>query len=423
MRHKKDTASVRLALRIGAALALWFLVGPAPSAVPASALRSSTFTVTYLGGVNIGMILETPSGKTYAIDPGEERDADNMINFLKGKGISTLDGLVITHPHGDHFAAVEIPNNSQDIFGQFTVKTLYHNNCQKIAHDSNAGHTDTGGNGYHGDGAYNDFKSRVLDKKPASTSVQILKAGDILSWDNDLTVKVLAPRNPFLSDYEVSTTTYYTDANIVNEQSIVLWIKHGNVSFLFTGDINGTAMKYLRTNWPDELKNTNVMLIPHHARNRASSLGRQFAQDGGSYWPNARIAIAYPRGENVAEEGDSDGDGIPNTIDVYVESGYDVYRLKFDGTTTVSSNGSGFAVTTDLSNKSQTYEVSSGTPGGGGAPGGDTAADSGGGDSDGCSCGGSIRAKGLEGGVPGALAAAAILLGMGVLLRRGAARV
>ncbi|MFN3485858.1 MAG: MBL fold metallo-hydrolase, partial [Planctomycetota bacterium] len=151
MRCNGDTASVRPALRIGAALVLLILLAPAPSAVPAAAPSSSSLTVTYLGGVNIGMILQTPSGKTYVIDPGLKQDAYNMINFLKSKGISTLDGLVITHPHGDHFEAVELPDTTQDIFGQFTVNTLYHNNCQKIAHDSNAGHTDDGGNGYHGD--------------------------------------------------------------------------------------------------------------------------------------------------------------------------------------------------------------------------------------------------------------------------------
>ena len=62
------------------------------------------------GGAGLCVVLRTPSGKTYLFDTGngtpetvKNNGRDIIAPWLKSRGITALDGVVISHYHSDHF--------------------------------------------------------------------------------------------------------------------------------------------------------------------------------------------------------------------------------------------------------------------------------------------------------------------------------
>ena len=61
------------------------------------------------GGAGLAVVLRTPSGKTYLFDTGNgfspkrSNGAAIVVPWLKAHGIREIDGLVVSHYHGDHF--------------------------------------------------------------------------------------------------------------------------------------------------------------------------------------------------------------------------------------------------------------------------------------------------------------------------------
>jgi competence protein ComEC len=77
-------------------------------------------------GQGDAVLIEFPDGKTMLVDAGpksDEYDAGERIvaPFLKRRGISTIDYLVASHPHGDHIGGFS------HIFKKFEVKNVIEN--------------------------------------------------------------------------------------------------------------------------------------------------------------------------------------------------------------------------------------------------------------------------------------------------------
>ncbi|MDB6027417.1 MAG: hypothetical protein JWM68_3640 [Verrucomicrobiales bacterium] len=235
----------------------------------ASLARAGTLKITY-PSVHTGCIIETPSGKVYVYDPGltgEFYDTDagggmGIGNFLRKQGIRTIDGMVISHPHHDHYDA------GPQMFQDFNVLKLI----------------DTGFNPDGNNGGYDNAFWTAFQNSGATRQTG-LRAGDILSWDPELTVKVLGPKDPFWTfDESLSDPDKH-----YNQNSLVLWIKHGNVSHLITGDITPIAQGYLHDTAAAEVKATGFMAIPHHGK---WYLNDPFANMVGNNHSYARVAFA-----------------------------------------------------------------------------------------------------------------------------------
>jgi beta-lactamase superfamily II metal-dependent hydrolase len=120
-----------------------------------------------------------------------------------------------------------------------------------------------------------------------------LYSGALMNWDPELTVKVCGPKAPFwtLADAGKDPERFY------NENSLVLWMKHGAVSYLFTGDITPPAQNYLCHSAAEQLKATTIFSVPHHGK---YYLDKQFAAMVGSDYPSLRFGIAS---ENHTQKG------------------------------------------------------------------------------------------------------------------------
>src|SRR5918998_2430438 len=71
------------------------LGGPSPP--PSGALSISFIDVGQVDGV-----LVQAGGDEYLIDAGRAEEGPNLVDFLRGRGVESLDGIVVTNPDADH---------------------------------------------------------------------------------------------------------------------------------------------------------------------------------------------------------------------------------------------------------------------------------------------------------------------------------
>ncbi|MGI5838950.1 MAG: stalk domain-containing protein [bacterium] len=137
--------------------------------------------------------------KAMLIDAGNNADADLILDYLHGQGITTLDYAVFTHPHEDHIGAADSVVNALGI-----------NNIlmPKVSHTSKT---------------YEDLLAAIAAK---GLSITAPAPGQEYSL-GDASFIILAPN---AASYEE-----------LNNYSVVLKLTYGSTSFLFTGDAEDIA--------------------------------------------------------------------------------------------------------------------------------------------------------------------------------------
>lgn len=309
--------------RWSVSLVLFLTLGCGEEFLPPTAVAPSvevgSLKVVFVDA-HIGTILRTPAGKTVVIDPGESEDAKYRIApMLKSEGVDTIDAIVFSHPHIDHYEGAPY------LLWNFKVKVVV-----------DSGFPESG------------YEARVLslvlpsgpkNKLPYDTArVTGLHWGSpALDWDPALTVEVLGPRDPFFTREEAKERNGYdTWYNWVNENSLILLVTHGDVRFLFTGDIRKLAMDSLLTGERlAKVKGATVVGIPHHGKDREYA---KFADTVG-----AKVAV----GSNEAEWG---------TIQTWRKSKAFTYQGDVDGHVSIVSDGAGITVTTSKSGRKDQYQ-------------------------------------------------------------------
>lgn len=265
--------------------------------------------ITYLP-THTGCVIETPSGKVYVYDPGnssEFYDTDTtggigMGTYLRKQGITKIDGMVISHPHLDHYDACA------QMFQDFNVIELI----------------DTGFNpNGNSNGGYNSEFWNAFQASSATRRTG-LRRGDVLNWDPELTVEVRGPKDPFWT-FEESLSD---PEKFYNQNSLVLLITHGNISHYLTGDITPPAQDYLENNSPLKTMAASILSVPHHGKYYFDS---GFAHDFGSDHPLARVGIAS---EDHTEKG-----AAADTVPEWTNAGLAVYTG--DGNNEVSIHTTG----------------------------------------------------------------------------------
>lgn len=181
-------------------------------------LSSTSLEVHFIDVGQADSALVLCDGKSMLIDGGNVDDSSLIYSYLKKEEITALDVVVATHAHEDHVGGLSGALSFAD------VETVY---CPVTDYDSKA---------------FSDFKKQVEKRnceitvpKP-DTEFELGKA----------TVKILA----------------CNAGEETNDTSIVLKVCFGNTSFLFTGDAEREAEKWLLDSGCD-LKST-VLKVGHH---------------------------------------------------------------------------------------------------------------------------------------------------------------
>lgn len=140
------------------------------------------------------------------IDAGNNEDGEDVVDFIKERGITKLNYVIGTHPHEDHIGGLD------DVINNIEIDKIY---LPKIQTTTNT---------------YEDVLKAIENK---SKTINSFKKEDIFTIGK--------------AKAEVMTDSIL-DKNNLNLSSNIIRLKYNNVSFLFTGDAEKDNEKNIK--WP-----------------------------------------------------------------------------------------------------------------------------------------------------------------------------
>ena len=161
--------------------------------------------------------------KTMLIDAGNNEDGNNIVKFLKSKGINKLDYIVGTHYDEDHIGGLD------DIINNFDIGKFYLSNGGEL-----------------GPNYYNLEKAA----KKKNLAITIPKVGDKIDF-GDVNMEVMAASK--------------FDGKNDNNASIVIQAKYGSRKYLFMGDLE--KQEEAKRKWNE----VDVLKAGHHGSNTSST--------------------------------------------------------------------------------------------------------------------------------------------------------
>ncbi len=192
----------------------------APSA---DALVATFFEV----GLGDAILLEFPDGHTLMIDAGMGWHADFILNYLEARGIAQIDGMLLTHPHIDHYGGM------LTLLKRIKVNQFFDNGLADKRPE------------------YRELLNLLREK---GIPRRVLRRGDNLNSlaGTGTEIEVLYPDEKAL-----------TLRSSPNTASIVLRISHGQTVFLLTGDTEKDEEQRLLEMEQNKLAAT-VLKLGHH---------------------------------------------------------------------------------------------------------------------------------------------------------------
>lgn len=263
-----------------------------PAGIVGPMLRISLFDV----GQGDGALIELPNGKNLAIDGGPRKD--DFATDVENQGVTRLDAMILSHAHDDHYA------------GLTGAMGFLPDDCVRRVYDPGYNHTAAG---------YQRFKTE------AGCRYGSLGTGMSLSLDPAVEIRVLSAYNHLTS----SDTSHG-----INNTSVVVQIRYGRFSMLFTGDAEQLAEK------AEVLKGSlasTVLKLGHHGSCTAS--GTSFLRDVA---PQVAL-ISVAAGNSY---------GLPHCqtigkLRARKAAGLRWYRTDVNGPITIETDGDKYLVTKD----------------------------------------------------------------------------
>lgn len=195
--------------------------------IPTASASTKQLEVHFIDvGQGDATLVKAPSGKTMLIDGGPISSGKDVVAYLKGKGIKSLDYVVATHPDADHIGGLI------NVLKSIPVKNFI---------DSGKEHTtDT----------YYEMLT-LIDKKKIKYHVPTI--GKTYQLDSKMKLEVLNANE---------------NATENNDASIVLKLTYNKVSFLLMGDASVEVEDALMAT---SNVNATVLKAGHHGSNTSSS--------------------------------------------------------------------------------------------------------------------------------------------------------
>jgi competence protein ComEC len=205
---------------------------------------SSDLRVTAIDvGQGSSILVRFPEGKNMLIDGGGFPDSSFDMGklvvapFLYHERISTIDTVVLSHPHPDHLQGLLY------ITENFNVKEVW--STGQLSEDE----------------IFQQWQKIIAQKK---IKMNFISAQSPAAKINGVQLNVLWPLKP------VSANAGDLSYRKVNNDSLVLKMKYGNVSFLFPADISSLVESSLIKSKRDLY--SDVLFAPHHGSYHSSSI-------------------------------------------------------------------------------------------------------------------------------------------------------
>ena len=230
-RPRVATPDIRLASPAVLLLCLLFTVSCAGVSAGATPPPAGALVISFIDVGQGDATLVQSGGRNYLVDGGDPEAGPEVVDFLRGRGVEELDGMVATHPDADHIGGLA------DVLDAFEVSTVYLSGDTKGTTTSNT------------------FLSAVGDE-----GAQVVEARAGLKFDwGGTDVTVVAP--PPESDGGL-----FSDAN---ENSVSLLLNFEESRVLLTGDAENGAEEYMSSGL-----NTGpltILKVGHHGSNTSST--------------------------------------------------------------------------------------------------------------------------------------------------------
>lgn len=241
-------------------------------------------------------VFESPGGFTAVIDTGGTQGTTKssynpgekiLMPFLRRKGISRIDVLLLSHAHADHiqgagFLANNIPVKMLIIDRQFYADA-------------------------QGTRLVNDFKAK-------GTKIREVSGGDLIWFDEKTKLEVLSPPDNVTTD--------------ANNDSLIFRLGCGEFHVLFTGDAGAEALANL-----DKAKlHAEIVKVPHHGSKNS--------------WSESFYRAVNPDLAIISVGTNYFGHPSGQVLRGLQKLGAACYRTDRCGAVTIDSAGSGFKVRT-----------------------------------------------------------------------------
>lgn len=245
--------------------------------------------VTFLSvGAGDAAVVTLPGGRTFLIDTGPggleqgfDAGANVIIPYLRRQGVRRLELIFLTHPHQDHWGGLA------QVTAGIPVGGIVFPECFPP--------------GEFG-----------LADSPALPLFGVA-AGDELELGRGVDCKVLHPPPSPLT----GTNDDY------NNNSLVLLLRMGAVSFLFTGDLEGTGEEYMLQY--NRVPQATILKVAHHGARNSSS--REFLEQ---IRPSLAVISTGPN---------SFGHPHQETLERLEALGVKIYRTDVDGAVRIRTDG------------------------------------------------------------------------------------
>ena len=192
-------------------------------------------------------IVITDNGRLIVIDGGQPNDAEDLIKLLEEKAYGKkpiVDLWIITHPHLDHYGALQAICRSEKLASRISVKKLLWyfptDFCNKA-----------------GDANILGYGNNDMEEICRITGAAIYKPSrnDIINID-DIEIHFL-----YVPDDCSFINTASGNANCV---SLIFTVKGNSKSVMVTGDAHGRNMQITVWRYAKKLK-CDILQLPHHA--------------------------------------------------------------------------------------------------------------------------------------------------------------
>jgi beta-lactamase superfamily II metal-dependent hydrolase len=236
-------------------------------------------------GQGDSILILSPDGKAGLIDGGEA--GSGVRQYLREQGVKRLESIIVTHPHDDHIGGLP------EVLRAIPVGKVITNGQE------------------HNTTSYDRLLDAIINAKAEYVEV---KQGDLIPF-GDLTLHVLNPTNQLVRS--------------LNENSIVLRLEYGKISFLFTGDAEkGTENRLVSEK---KLIRADILKVGHHGSRSSSTMPFLEAVRPSAAVYSAKVGNLYEHPH-------------PETLQSLTLIGADVYGTDMYGAVIVTTDGETYNV-------------------------------------------------------------------------------
>ena len=199
----------------------------------------------------------TTENYTAMIDTGENKHGDEILNYIKSRGINKIDYLILTHFHKDHIGGAHI------LIDNLEVKKIITPNYGKESKH------------------YERFANAV-NNAGTEIEIEVLAIKDTLKFTLDgAEFAVYPPQSEYRKYGGENDETNKDkdddkdkdeDETDENNYSLVIRAAHGGNNFLFAGDAKAKRLKELLSNDEIITADYDYLKVPHHGRYNKRSL-------------------------------------------------------------------------------------------------------------------------------------------------------